>query len=449
MKTDVKKVGKNKVKMKVEVPPADVSQALNRAAKIVAEQVKIPGFRQGKVPYAVLVQKVGVQTIVDEALRRELPIFYAKALSSAKVEPIASPDINVIKPMEQGKLFIFEATVEVKPEVALKNYKEIKVKKSKVAVTSQEIEAQVAMLREKFSELKDTLRITTQKGDFVLIDFNGTIDGKPFEGGSGSDFLLELGSQTFLKEFEDQLIGVKKGEEKTVIVHFPKDYAQKSLAGKTAYFKVKAKEIKQKVTPAYDDKFAEKTGFKNKKELEEDIKARIKEVKSFQADVSVRRQVINAATKQAKVDVPEVMVNDYTERLFSDLRENLARRGTSLEDYSRYASKSIEEIKKDVGKDAAIAAKSDLVFDAIAKKENISASEEEISKELEMIYARMGDDAKKFREGPEGTRREHLLRQALQEELIKRKTVDFLVENADYKEEKEEKKKKEKKGGDE
>lgn len=440
MKTDVKKLEKNKVKMRVEVPPADVAQALNRAATTIAERVNIPGFRKGKIPYPVLVQKVGKEAIVDEALRQELPIFYTKALSSAQVEPIASPEIDVIKPMDEGKPFIFEATVEIKPEVKLKNYKGIKVDKAKVTVTKQEIEAQVAMLRERFSELKDTLRITAQKGDFALVDFSGTIDGKAFEGGAGSDFLLEIGSKTFLEEFEGQIIGVKKGEEKTVVVHFPKDYPQKDLVGKAAYFKVKVKELKEKIVPEYDDKFAEKTGFKSKKELEEDIKTRIKEMKSFQADVDVRRQVIGAVTEQSKVDVPEVMVKDYTDRLLSDLTENLARRGMSLEDYSKYANKSIEEIKKDVAKDAATAAKSDLVFEAIAKKEKISPSEDEVKKEIELIYTRMGDEVKKFREGPEGVRREHLLYQALREELVKRKTVDFLTKNADYKRKKEEKK---------
>lgn len=433
MKTDVKKLEKDKVKVRVEVPAEAVTQAMENAAKKISGELNIPGFRRGKAPYDVVEQRVGKEGIGEEATRLALPAFYAQAVASCAIEPIASPDIDVVQPMELGKAFVFDATVDVKPEVKLGKYKGIKVERPKAEVGKAEVEAQIAVLREKFADLADTLKITAEKGDFVVIDFEGSIDGKPFEGGSASDYILELGSKTLVGDFEDQLVGTKKGEEKTVIVHFPEDYGGKTLAGKTAYFKVSVKDLKQKKVPPYDEKFAEKVGFKSKKELEDDLKRRLKETKEFQAEVELKRKIIEVVSEGAKVDVPKTLVDEYTERLKGDFDESLAKRGLTLDDYARVSKQSIEDIQKQIAIDAAATAKTDLVFDAIGKKEKIEVSYEEVEKEVERLYGRMGEsNVKKFRDGAEGAGREQMLRNALAEELRKRKTVDFLMKNAQY-----------------
>lgn len=433
MKTELKKLEKDKVKVRVEVPAEAVTQAMENAAKKISGEVNIPGFRRGKAPYDVVEKRVGKEGIAEEATRLALPAFYAQAVSASAIEPITSPDIDVVEPMELGKALIFEATVDVKPDVKLGKYKGIKVEKPKTEVSTAEVEAQIAVLRDKFAELADTLKITADKGDFVVIDFEGSIDGKPFEGGSASDYILGLGSKTLVGDFEDQLVGTRKGEEKTVIVRFPEDYGSKMLAGKAAYFKVTVKDLKQKKVPPYDEKFAEKVGFKSKQELEDDLKTRLKETKGFQAEVELRRKVIDAVSEGAKVDVPKVLVDEYTERLKADFDESLAKRGLTEEDYARVSKQSLEDIRKQIASDAATTAKTDLVFDAIGKKEKIEVSYEEVEKEVERLYGRMGEsNVKKFRDGAEGAGREQMLRNALAEELRKRKTVDFLVKNAQY-----------------
>jgi trigger factor len=431
VKTEVKKLEKNKVSVRVEVPPAHVEQALNKAWLSLAGQVNIPGFRKGKIPRKVLEARIGKTALGDEALRLELPSFYAQAISSAKLEPIAAPKIDVVTPLEMGKTFVFNATIEVKPSVKLKGYKGIKVKKLKTTVTKKELEDELEILRDRFSQLKEIKGRSVKSGDFVLIDYEGKVEGKTFEGGTASDYLVEIGSKTLVEGFEEQLIGVKKGEEREVKVSFPKKYIRKNLAGKQAVFKVRIKEIKKKIQPELDDEFAKKVGVKSLEELRKDVKNRLKNTKKSQSDALVKRQLIKEATDKATVEVPQVMVDAYTERLYSDFVRELSMRGVSLEEYLEVMNTTAEKIRENLAKEAKQAAKTDLVFEAIARKEDISIADKELQQELNKIYERIGEESQKFKEGAEGQRREELLKNALREELLKRKTVDFLVEKAE------------------
>lgn len=433
MKTEVKKLEKNKALVRVEVPPADVEQALNKAYLSLVGRVNIPGFRKGKIPRKVLEARIGKTALADEALRLELPSFYAQAISSAKLEPIATPKIDVVTPLESGKTFVFNATVEVKPVVKLKGYKGIKVKRIATTVTKKELEEELKILRDRFSQLKEVKGRSVKSGDFVLIDYEGKVEGKAFEGGTASDYLAEIGSKTLAlwEGFEEQLIGAKKGEVREVKVSFPKKYIRKNLAGKQAVFKVKIKEIKKKIQPELDDEFAKKVGSKNLKELRADIKNRLKNIKKSQSDALVRRQLIKETTDKAAVEIPQVMVNEYTQRLYEDFVRELSMRGVALEDYLVATKSTAEKIRENLAKQAEQAAKTDLVFEAIAKKEDISITDKELQQELNQIYERMGAESQQFRQGADGLRREELLKNVLRGELLKRKTVDFLVEKAE------------------
>lgn len=430
MKTDVKKLEKNKVSVRVEVPCADVEQALNKAYVSLSGQVNIPGFRKGKIPRQVLEARIGKTALADEALRLELPSFYARAIASAGLEPIATPKIDVVTPLEADKPFVFNATIEVKPVVKVKGYKGIKVKKLKTTVTKKELEGELEMLRDRFSQLKE-IKGAVKSGDFVLIDFDGKVEGEPFEGGTGSDYLVEIGSKTLWEGFEEQLIGAKKDEEREVKVSFPKKYIRKNLAGKPAVFKVKIKEIKKKILPELDDEFVKKVGFKNLVELRADIKNRLKTIKVSQSDALVRRQLIKEATDKSEVEIPQVMVDAYTERLYGDFVRELSMRGVSVEEYLMATKTTAEKIRENLAKEAERAAKADLVFEAIAKKEDISITDDDIQQELNQIYERMGEESQKFKQGADAQKREELLKNVLRDELLRRKTVDFLVKNAE------------------
>ncbi len=430
MKSSVKKVEKNKVCITIEVPKESVEDMLNEAAIALGKQVKIPGFRQGNIPRSVLEAKLGHEALSEHALEKELSNLYIQALEQIDYDPITSPSLSIVEDMRPGKKFIFEATVEVKPEVKLKNYKGIKVERPRTDVLAKDVNEALEKLRERFAELEEAEGKKIENGLFALIDYKGTIDGELYEGSSGSDYLFEVGSETFKGGFEEELIGMKKGEEKEIKVKLEKGLARDEVVGKTAVFKVKVKEIKEKALPELDDKFAEKAGQKTLKDLKKDIKENVKKVKEAQAEAHIRGELLEKVIGSIKIEIPEVVVESYSERLMKEFKSTLAQQGVSIEDYFKYTNQKMEDLKKEIDEEAVESAKTDLVLETIAKNEGLKASDAEIESRLKAVLDRLGEAQKQLTEGDDASRKLSLLRGSVRLELVKQKAVDFLVSNA-------------------
>lgn len=434
MKTTVKKIGDSKIVLTVEVPETDVNQLLNEAAKSLSQRINIPGFRQGSAPRSVVEAKVGPEAIADEFVQSGgLAIIYGRAISEIGQEPIAPPELEIKQAMETGKPFKFEATVEVRPDVDLTGIKKIKVEKEKVSVTEDDLKREIDELRNRFAEVKEAEDKKIKNGLFAVLDYEATVEGKPLEGGQATDYLLEIGSNNFWPGFEKQLIGAEPDEEREISVKVPENYFEKSMAGKTAKFKVKIKELKKKVVPKVDKEFAKKVGFESVEGFKKDIKDNIKRVKENQAQETFGGEVIKAATEAAKVSVPQTMVDQYTDRMMSTFVRQLNEVGASLEDYlsTQEHGMTVEMFKERVAKDATITAKSDLVLEALAMQEKISVTDKELDSALERYINSIGDEASHFTSGPDALTNRTRLRMAIKKDLIKAKAADFLVKKVE------------------
>ncbi len=429
MKTTVKKLGDSKIILTVEVPAVDMKQLLNEAARELSLRVNIPGFRKGSAPRSVLEAKVGPAAIVDEFLQgKGMSELYSRAITESGQEPIAQPEVDMKEPPESGKPFKFTATVEIKPDVDLTDVKKIKVKKQEVKVTKEEVDREIDGLRDRFAEIKEAEAKKVENGLFVMLDFEGSVDGNPLSGGKGDDYLLEVGSGTFWPGFEEQLVGAAPSEEKEISVTVPEEYFEKTMAGKKAVFKVKVKEIKKKVVPPLDKKFAKKVGFESIEGFRKDITENIQRVKDGQAREAFGGEVIKAASEAAKVTVPQSMIDQYTDRMMSNFMQQLQEVGASLEDYlSTQEGMTAEKFRAGAEADAALTAKADLVLEALAKQENLVAGDKELDEAMERYINSMGDDAKFFTEGTDALTNRARLRSAIKKDLIKAKAVDFLV----------------------
>lgn len=436
MKTDLEKIEKNKVLLKVEVPAESTALAIKEAYKTVSEQVNIPGFRKGRVPSQVIDTKLGVGVVYNEALKQMLPLYYAQAVKETGIEPIDQPEIDV-KQMEKDKPLIFEAAVEVKPEVKLGEYKGIEASRVPTKVTKGEIDERVEHLRNRFAKLEVVEeKRPLKKGDFGLIDFKGYIGETPFEQGSATDYLLELGSQTFVPGFEDQLIGAGKGEIVDVNVVFPKEYQLKEVAGKKVRFNVLVKEIKRKVLPELNDEFAKEAGeFDSLQALKSDLKAKLAESKKVRSDLDLRRSLLSTVAEEAEVEIPESMKRYRTEQLLSQFSQNLRSQGINMNDYLNSTKTDFETLKKSLEEEAVASVKSELVLEAIAKAEGIEVSDEEIEQEIRSYAQIMG---KEYEEAKDLIEQKGTI-WVIREDLTKRKTMDWLVEHAKIIEEKIEK----------
>lgn len=432
MKTTVKKLEDSKILLTVEVPAVDVEELLNQAARNVGMRLNIPGFRKGAAPRSVVEAKAGKEAVAIELLDGEgLSTVYSRAISEIDYEPIAAPSIEIVAHPESGKPFIFEATVEVKPEVDLAGCMKVKVPRDSAEVTDEEVDREIKNLQDRFAEIKDTLKDKAEKGLFAQIDFDGMVEGKPLEGGKAEDYLLELGSDTFWPGFEDQIIGMKPGAEKTIDIVIPKEYFEEALAGKKASFKVKLKELKVKVVPELDNEFAKKVGFETFDGFRKDVKQNIMTMKNSQFEQEHAGKVIQAISDAAKVEAPKTMVDDYTDRMLSNFVRQLQQVNATMADYLESQGVKLEEFRKTVAEDAAKAAKSDLVLEKIAKDQGINANDEELDQAVNIYIEKMGEEGSYFTSGPDALSNRARLRTAIKADLIRAKTIDYVVTEVD------------------
>ncbi|MBE3569273.1 MAG: trigger factor [Bacillales bacterium] len=408
----------------VTVDANKVNEGLDYAFKKVVKTINVPGFRKGKMPRPLFEKRFGVESLYQDALDYILPEAYAKAVEESGIEPVDRPEID-IEQLEKGKELIFKATVTVKPEVKLGEYKNLEVEKVDSEVTEEDVEKELKALQERYAELVVKEDGEAEEGDTVVIDFEGFVDGEPFEGGKAENYSLELGSDTFIPGFEDQLIGTKAGEEKEVEVTFPEEYHAEELSGKPAVFKVKVHEVKEKVLPELDDEFAKDVDeeVETLADLKAKIKDRLKHQKEHEAEHALQDAVVEKATANAEIDIPEVMIENEIDRMMQEFSQNLSAQGMNLELYYQFSGQSEEDLRNQMKENAEIRVRTSLTLEAIANAENIEASEEDVEKELQ----RMADQ---FNLSVEDIKRVLGDLENLKADLRINKAVEFLVENA-------------------
>ncbi|MDT9025302.1 MULTISPECIES: trigger factor [Rossellomorea] len=408
----------------IEVEAAKVNEGLDAAFKKVVKQVNVPGFRKGKMPRGMFEKRFGVESLYQDALDFILPEAYAKAIEETGIDPIDRPEIDV-EQMEKGKELIFTAKVQVKPEVKLGEYKGLEVEKMETEVTAEDVEAELTSLQEKQAELAVKEEGKAEEGDTVTMDFEGFVDGEAFEGGQAENYSLELGSGQFIPGFEEQLIGVASGEEKEVEVNFPEEYHAAELAGKPATFKVKVHEIKAKELPALDDEFAKDADeeVETLAELKEKIEKRLQESKKNEAETAVRETLVNKASDNAEVEIPEVMVKAEVDRMMQEFEQRLQMQGMNLDLYFQFSGQSEEDLRGQMTEDAGKRVRTNLTLEAIAAAENLEVTDEEAEEEVNKMAEQYNMSADNIKQALGGL-------DTLKADLKVRKAVEFLVENS-------------------
>jgi len=428
MKTNLERIEKNEVALEIEVEEAEVAKAFQKAYRGLAKKVNIPGFRKGKAPQEVIKAYLGKEVVYEDVSKELIANTYPKAVGEANIEPIDSPTIDIIQ-LEENKPFIFKAKVTVKPEVELGQYKGIEVEKVETKVTADDVEAKLAELREANAKLETVEDGVVQKGDIVNIDFAGYVDDQPFEGGTAENFPLEIGSHSFIDNFEEQLLGAKSGDHVTVNVTFPDDYHAKDLAGKPARFEVKIHEIKRKVLQPLDDDFAkEVSNFETLAELKADLEKKMQIFAEQEAKLKTRDAVLKKVVANANVDIPEVLINNRLKEMIENFKEYVQKKGISYEDYLQHSKTDDTALREQFRPTATEAVKTELVLSKIAEVEGIDIDPKEVDQKIEEIAATQEKDAEEvknilFKNGGINL---------VLEEILFAKTVDFLVENCKY-----------------
>ena len=382
MSLQVEKLEKNMAKLTIEASAEEFDLAVKKAYQKNKNKFNVQGFRRGKAPLVIIEKLYGPDVFYEDAANEIIPKAYDKAALESELEIVSRPTIDVVQ-IEKGKPFIFTAEVAVKPEVTLGQYKGIEVEKKEVTVTDEEVMSRIER------ELEQNARIITvddrpvQDGDIAVIDYEGFVDGTPFEGGKGENHSLTIGSHSFIDNFEEQLIGKSIGEEIEVNVTFPEEYHAKDLAGKPAVFKVKINEIKVKELPTLDDDFAQDVSeFDTLDEYKENIKATIRDGKEKELRIAKENEVIDKIIENAAMDIPEPMIDTLVYQMADDFVQRLQYQGLSLEQYFQFTGMDAKKFTESLRPQATKSIQSRLVLEAVAKEENIEVTEEELEKEL-------------------------------------------------------------------
>ena len=383
MSLQVETLEKNMAKLTIEVSAEEVESALQRAYQKQKSKISIPGFRKGKVPRQMVEKMYGVGVFYEDAANDMIPAAYEKAASESELEIVSQPKIEVVQ-IEKGKEFIFTAEVAVKPEVELGEYKGVEVPKTETEVTEEDIMAEINKEREQNSRIITVDDRAVEDGDMTVIDFEGFVDGEAFEGGKGEDYPLTIGSHSFIDTFEEQLIGKNIGEETEVNVTFTEEYHAEELKGKPALFKVTVKEIKKKELPELDDDFVEDVSeFSTVAEYKDSIKNKIEERKAKEAKAAKEDAAIEKIIENAKMEIPEPMIETQVRQMAEDFSRRLSQQGLSVEQYFQYTGLTAEMLLDQMKPQALKRIQSRLVLEAIAKAEAIQVSEEELEKEIQ------------------------------------------------------------------
>jgi trigger factor len=428
MKTSVTDLPDSRVRVDVDVPPDDVDRGISRAARGLARDMRLPGFRKGKAPPSLIIQRVGREAVLQQALRDSLPEWYERALLSSGVNPVGDPSIEVTSvPDDEGEPLSFQFEVGVRPPAELGEYKGLEVGRPETDVPDDVLERELDRLRENFARLEDVERPAT-KGDFVLVDFRGTIDGEPFDGGEAHDELVELGSGRLIEGFEEQLEGASGGEQREVKITFPDDYRAEQLAGKDASFEITVKEVREKVLPDLDDEFAASAGgFDTLDELRDDIREKLRTAAEERTEAEFRLAAVDAAVDASKIDVPAEILSGRAAERWERVERQIAAQGLDPAAYLRMQGKTREQIIEESKPDAERELKREAVLSAIADVEGIDVTEEEMIEALAHTAEHERTTPEKLLERLRKAGRDSLVR----EDLRIRKTIDLLAESAE------------------
>jgi len=426
MNTKIEKVENNVVKLEITVEKAKFNEAIQKAYKKNAGRFNIPGFRKGKAPLNIISRYYGEGVFYDDAINFCCEDTYPKAVEENNLMPVDYPKIDIVE-IGSDKDFVYTAEVTVKPEVKLNEYKGLEVKKNTYTVNDEDIEKELKSMQEKNARVAAKEEGIIENGDLAIIDFKGFVNEVAFEGGEAVDYSLEIGSGTFIDTFEDQLVGLKVGEEKEINVTFPENYGREELNGKPAVFKVKVKEIKSKEVPALDDEFAKEVSeFDSLDELKADIKGKLEESNKAREKAEYEEAVIAAVCEKAEMDIPTAMINKEIDAMIQDLEMRLKYQGLDLEAYYRYTNNSEEKVREYMKETAEKRVQTELVLEKIVKDENIVAEEEEVkNKALEMVAQYGAKEPEKLIDAILGTQREFITKQIVNEKAIK-----LLIENS-------------------
>jgi trigger factor len=413
--------------LEVEVDSERFAEALDWAFRKVRTRVNVPGFRKGKVPRKIFEAKFGVEALYQDAIDYLLPRAYEEAVNESGIEPVDRPSVDLIQ-VEAGKPFVFKATVTVKPEVQLGAYKGVEVQDKEFPVTDEDVREEIDRILKSHAEITVVEDGEVQEGDSVNIDFFGTIDGEPFEGGEAENYQLEIGSGLFIKGFEEQLVGMKPGEERTIEVTFPEDYHVKSLAGKAATFRVVLHDIKRKVAREFNDEFVQEISeFKTVDEFTEDVKKQLVERADFQHKRYIEDEVVEKVVAGATIDIPEVMIEHEINHQIDNFARQLQMQQIPFEEYLEFTGMTRDELKERFRESAERNVRTALVLDAVAAAEGLAPTDEDVDAEIAKLAESTGLEAERV--GQMLALRDPGF-VSLKSELRTRKTVTFLVENS-------------------
>ena len=391
MKVTAENGENQQVTLTIEVEAAEVSKAVERAAKRLANRVNIPGFRKGKAPRNIVERNVGMDALLQEAFDLIAPKAFSDALDDQKIDPVTRPNIDIVT-LEDGKNLVFKATVTPRPEVKLGDYKGLKVEKAAAEVSDEDVEKQLKNFQDRQGKMVEAPEgAAVEDGDFTTLDFEGFVNGEAFEGGKGQDYPLQIGSGSFIPGFEEQLIGAKVGEEKEVNVKFPEEYHSADLAGKDAMFKCTVRSIKHKELPEIDDELAKKVStFQTLDELKADIRKNLLENAEKKAENDQKTAVIEQATENITVDIPAVMIDNRVTSMIQEMAMRLEQQGMKLEQYLQYAGTDMAKIREDYRETAEKNVKTDLMLEEVAKAEDIKVEAKDLDAEVASMAAAYG-----------------------------------------------------------
>ena len=417
---------KNELKLEFTIEAKKFDDAILKVYQKSARYFNIPGFRKGKAPFNIVERMYGDEIFYEDAFNELVPEIYEKEIEENKIEAVSKPNIDIVT-MKKGENLVFTAIVQTKPEVKLGKYKGIELKNVEYTVTDEDVEHELSHMQEHNARIITVEDRAVKEKDIAVIDFEGFVDGKAFEGGKAERHELEIGSKTFIPGFEDQIIGMKIGEEKEINVKFPEDYFSKDLAGKDAMFKVKLHEIKEKQLPELDDEFA-----KDVSEFDtlKDLKVSIKDKKQAENDEKAKHETenlaIEAVSAETNIDIPSGMIETEIDAMIRDLEQQLSYQGISLDQYLHIMNKTRKEIEDNYKEQAEKNVKSRLILEEIIKEEKLEASEEEISekiKEMASNYGKKEDDLNK----------NEALKEYLANSIKTEKAIELIIKNAKIK----------------
>ncbi len=425
MSVNVEKLEKNLAKLTVEIPVEDVEKAIDKVYARTKNQIQLPGFRKGKAPRKMVEKMYGKDVFLEDAVNEAVPDAYEDACKESGLEIVSQPQIEYTQ-VEAGKPVVFMATVAVRPEVTLGEYKGLEVETETVEVTDEDVLAELKKEQEKNAVTRTVEDRTVEDGDQIELDFDGYVDGEAFEGGHGEDFPLTIGSHSFIDNFEEQLIGSAIGEEKEIQVTFPEEYHAEELAGKPATFKTTVKKIQVKELPELDDEFAsEVSEFETLEEYKADVRAKLEEKKAAEAKTAKEDALIAKVVENTEMEIPDLMVESQARTMVQEFAQRLQHQGLTLEQYMQYTGQTSESMMEQEKETALKRIQSRLVLEAVAAAENLEASEEDVQAEIDKMASQYGMEPEQVRSMIDDEQMEEL-----KGNIVVQKAVDVIYDAA-------------------